>query len=488
MLSVNRCRATVCVLLLCLAVDVTAQAPPPSNQQSPEAKTTLVIERQRLRFTTRGDSIEWQLVVTNQQQEVLFDSGLVFGPALEWSLRDRDDKPVPTGLYAYTLTMKGAADEVMRTQQGNLIVDRASDSDRVWLTSNEPIGVGADGVTPQVTVSFTRPMTVGGAQMPGASSPDGAAATSVDPGVNKSTEPVVSSGLSAVMAFTNATTTDRIAKFGAGGTLTDSSILDNGGRTVSIGGNANFGALTLIGNVPNGDAPAMALYNEGGGAGASVAIDMYNTFANGGIAQAKIKAIDDGAYSDHLTFLTKIPGGPNNALAERLRVTSTGDVGIGTTTPTAKLDVNGSINVAGNINAKYQDVAEWVESSVRLAPGTVVIVDPVRANGVLPSSKAYDTRVAGAVSAQPGLLLGESREDKAMVAQSGRVRVKVDAAYGAIRIGDLLVTSPTPGYAMRSTPMKVAGQSLHRPGTLLGKALEALPSGKGEILVLLTLQ
>jgi hypothetical protein len=75
-----------------------------------------------------------------------------------------------------------------------------------------------------------------------------------------------------------------------------------------------------------------------------------------------------------------------------------------------------------------------------------------------------------------------------MVAQSGRVRVKADARYGAIKIGDLLVTSPTPGYAMRSRPMKVGTQAMHRPGTLLGEALEALPNGKGEILVLITLQ
>jgi len=50
------------------------------------------------------------------------------------------------------------------------------------------------------------------------------------------------------------------------------------------------------------------------------------------------------------------------------------------------------------------------------------------------------------------------------------------------------VTSPTEGYAMRSRPMKVGGKTMHRPGTLLGKALEPLPNGKGEILVLLTLQ
>lgn len=165
-----------------------------------------------------------------------------------------------------------------------------------------------------------------------------------------------------------------------------------------------------------------------------------------------------------------------------------GNVGIGVISPTEKLDVNGNINVSGNINAKYQDIAEWVETALPLEPGTVVIVDPTQSNHVLMSPRAYDTRVAGAISKQPGLALGEKSDTKVLVAQSGRVRIKVDAKYGAIRIGDLLVTSPTPGHAMRSRPMKIGDQFLHRPGTLLGKALEALPKGKGEILVLLTLQ
>ena len=182
---------------------------------------------------------------------------------------------------------------------------------------------------------------------------------------------------------------------------------------------------------------------------------------------------------------------PNNY---KMVITPGGFVGIGTTAPTAMLHVQGDVavignaTVNGNIGAKYQDVAEWVETTSPLDAGTVVIVDPSQPNRVLPAPKAYDTRVAGAVSRQPGLILGEGSDTKAMVAQSGRVRVKADASYGAIKIGDLLVTSPTPGYAMRSRPMRVGTQSLHRPGTLLGKALEALPDGQGEILVLLTLQ
>ena len=174
--------------------------------------------------------------------------------------------------------------------------------------------------------------------------------------------------------------------------------------------------------------------------------------------------------------------------------TFNGNVGIGTNSPTAKLDVTGNVNVtgnaviAGNIAAKYQDVAEWVQALQPMAPGTVVSLDPRNSNSVIPSRHAYDQLIAGVVSGQPGLILGESGAGKVMVTMSGRVLVKVDAGRYPIRIGDLLVTSNTPGVAMRSRPIRVGGKVIHRPGTIIGKALEALPSGKGSILVLVSLQ
>jgi hypothetical protein len=171
-----------------------------------------------------------------------------------------------------------------------------------------------------------------------------------------------------------------------------------------------------------------------------------------------------------------------------LVISKAGDVGVGTAAPATKLHVVGDITVTGNINAKYQDVAEWVPSTQKLSAGTVVVLDTTRDNHVLASKGAYDTRVAGVISAQPGLSLGEAGENKVLVATTGRVKVKVDATRAPIRIGDLLVTSEVEGLAMKSEPVSVGGGAFHRPGTLIGKALESLEKGTGEILVLLGLQ
>jgi hypothetical protein len=181
--------------------------------------------------------------------------------------------------------------------------------------------------------------------------------------------------------------------------------------------------------------------------------------------------------------------------ASDLVITTGGNVGVGTS-PGAnyKLDVSGGAHVSGdmtvdgNLAAKYQDVAEWVPSTQKLAAGTVVVLDPDHANHVLASTTSYDTSVAGVVSERPGIALGEGGEGKALVATTGRVRVKVDATRAPIRVGDLLVTSDKEGVAMRSEPVVVGGRKIHAPGTIIGKALEPLASGTGEILVLLSLQ
>lgn len=162
--------------------------------------------------------------------------------------------------------------------------------------------------------------------------------------------------------------------------------------------------------------------------------------------------------------------------------------------PTDTLRVYGSIRADGSITggsvigATYQDVAEWVPVPETLQAGTVVVLNAANGNEVMPSTTAYDTTVAGVVSEHPGIILGKGGPDKAQVATTGRVKVKVDATRASIRVGDLLVTSDVAGTAMKSEPIEINGRRFHQPGTIIGKALEPLASGTGEILVLLSLQ
>jgi len=80
----------------------------------------------------------------------------------------------------------------------------------------------------------------------------------------------------------------------------------------------------------------------------------------------------------------------NPAPATQMTVLYTGNVGIGTTSPQATLQVARNVQVDGNIAAKYQDIAEWVSSDSAIDRGTVMIADSHGVGYVLLSSEAYN--------------------------------------------------------------------------------------------------
>jgi hypothetical protein len=290
-----------------------------------------------------------------------------------------------------------------------------------------------------------------------------------------------------------------ISQAAGGGRLTFRTYADSGGAAsdkvvIDRSGNVGVGTTAPVGILDGQRAEASDLLMR-----------LWNTSATGGTATlrianssnegSRIQLTDSNSYvstiaADRVGGLRFRTGNASSeaALADRVAITPGGNVGIGINNPTTKLHVVGDITVTGNINAKYQDVAEWVPSTQKLAAGTVVVLDTGRDNHVLASKGSYDTRVAGVISAQPGLSLGEKGEGKVLVATTGRVKVKVDADRAPIKIGDLIVTSDVEGVAMKSVPVELGGIAIHRPGTLIGKALESLEKGTGEILVLLSLQ
>jgi hypothetical protein len=218
---------------------------------------------------------------------------------------------------------------------------------------------------------------------------------------------------------------------------------------------------------------------------------------------------------DPTSFLViqKNTGGISGFLAgqELLRVTSDGNVGIGTNAPSGKLHVNGDAVITGNVGigtvapqAKLQvqgdivatgdivlqnaDCAEefTVNDCEGIEPGTVMVLS--EDGSLRPSTEAYDKKVAGVISGagdlKPGLILDRQPEsmNRMSIALMGKVNGKVDAQYGAIEVGDLLTTSPTPGHAMKATdPTKAFG-------TVIGKALKPLNEGTGLIPILIALE
>jgi hypothetical protein len=171
--------------------------------------------------------------------------------------------------------------------------------------------------------------------------------------------------------------------------------------------------------------------------------------------------------------------------------TASGNILLGSNNGTKKFRVDANGNVfASTYNIGGADFAESVEPAGArddYHSGDVVVIDPTARRRVGLARQPYSTLVAGIYSTKPGVLATPyAMDDPRLVkeiplAVIGIVPCHVSAENGPIRAGDLLVTSATPGYAMKGTDRS------RMLGAVLGKALEPLPAGKGVVQVLVTL-
>ena len=176
--------------------------------------------------------------------------------------------------------------------------------------------------------------------------------------------------------------------------------------------------------------------------------------------------------------------------AERMRIDSSGRVGIGTSSPVQALDVNGTARVKV-LEITGADLAERFEFSETAEPGMVVAIDARNPGKLCLARGAYNKCVAGVISGanslRAGVVLAKDAEahdtHQSAVALSGRVWVRCDATTGAIAPGDLLTTADRAGHAMAVRDHAKA------QGAIIGKAMTSLDEGKTDlVLVLVTLQ
>jgi hypothetical protein len=255
--------------------------------------------------------------------------------------------------------------------------------------------------------------------------------------------------------------TNAASASGAGISATDTFKVSagNGGDTTGLGtSTAGFGAdITL--NSGAGGSATNALSNSNGGHGGDITLQG----GAGGTGQGS---------------------GSNGRQGYVLLQATGGNVGIGTATPSEKLDVQGgNINVSGiykvggvggvtsgtcttgqhlqilkvtggivtssNGCQTGADYAENYVSTQALAAGEVVAVDSLNADQVVRSTVAGQNDLVGVVSTQPGDVIGGP--DGYPIALSGRVPVKVNLEGGSILPGDKLTSSSVPGVAKKAT-------------------------------------
>lgn len=228
---------------------------------------------------------------------------------------------------------------------------------------------------------------------------------------------------------------------------------------------------------------------------------------------AKIAAIFESQNPDYLrpalAFFTMGSSYLPGSELERMRIGSNGNVGIGTASPGAKLEVNGTVKLSsgsggyitfadGSIQSTayagitcggdYADSVDVAGERKHYEPGDVLVLTSDGNGDVGKSSRPYSTLVAGIYSTRPGTVGRRQTTDpktannEIPMAMVGIVPTKVSAENGPIHRGDLLVTASLEGYAMKGTDRS------RMLGAVVGKAMGELQSGKGSIEVLVTLQ
>jgi len=219
-----------------------------------------------------------------------------------------------------------------------------------------------------------------------------------------------------------------------------------------------------------------------------------------GIPGATIRAINSstssgiaGAFEARGTDATLVLGnsgsGPilkcfgNNSSVDAFRIDNNG------TAVTRVLQITGGSDLSEQFEVNSTATASSKAAPASMQPGMVVSIDAQNPGKLVVCSQAYDRKVAGIISGAggiaTGMLMGQhgsTADGSTPVALAGRVYCLVDASHGAIEPGDLLTTSDARGHAMKVTDHAKA------QGAIIGKAMTALASGRGLVLVLVTLQ
>ncbi len=247
-------------------------------------------------------------------------------------------------------------------------------------------------------------------------------------------------------------------------------------------GTGGFAGLFHASN-PAGNGPALIAIAEGNGNG--ITANATNTGdgvettvdGSGNALYAWIPSFATGRagrfvnYNNTNTNAVLTVENHRTAAGASIAVFKAGDPG---TVNVARIDVTGKGFFNGGTQTGGADIAEAFDvtgSTQAYEPGDILVISTSKDRAVEKSSEPYSTLVAGVYATKPGVLLTEEHIDtdisgKVPMGVIGVIPTKVCLEGGAIKRGDLIVTSSRSGVAMKADPDKV------KVGQVIGKALQ----------------
>jgi hypothetical protein len=168
-----------------------------------------------------------------------------------------------------------------------------------------------------------------------------------------------------------------------------------------------------------------------------------------------------------------------------------GNLGIGTSSPTSPIDINGQgamncLKIRGGCDLSERAI---VSPGTDVRAGLILVIDPLNPNMLKLPDGAYDRKVAGVISGAnnypQGIILSNSDNTNGVpIALVGNVYVWCESVTAPINVGDMITTSGLfKGMGMKAKDMSKSY------GAIIGKAMENLPGKKtGYIKVKICLQ
>jgi hypothetical protein len=149
-----------------------------------------------------------------------------------------------------------------------------------------------------------------------------------------------------------------------------------------------------------------------------------------------------------------------------------------------KIHIDGVNSAIKLSTATYAEEFEIDETPIP-APGSVMVLTDggkLRQSQFLASAKVAG--VLAGLNWNPSLILDRKTSSNSRpLAVAGKVFCKAEVLLDSpIEVGDLLMTSETPGHAT-----KISGITTARAGIIIGKALDRLETGRGSIPILVSL-